>query len=203
VTRPPLNPWGDRRRARIGLLGGSFNPAHAGHRHIALRALGLLCLDEVWLLVSPQNPLKPVEGMAPLGQRLASAEAMAGGHPALRPTAMETAWGTAYTAHTLDMLRRRFPRIRFVWLMGADNLAGFHRWFRWDDIFRSVPVAILARGPYSARILGSRAAHRFKASRLPSSRARFLWQGRPPAWVFLHIRRHAASSTAIRNRREP
>lgn len=203
MTRPRINPWGEPRRARVGLLGGSFNPAHEGHRHIALLALRLLKLDEVWLLVSPQNPLKPVEGMAPLPERLASAQAMTGGHPALRATTIETDWGTRYTADTLDVLRRRFSRIRFVWLMGADNLAGFHRWFRWDSIFRSVPVAILARGPYSARTLGSRAAHRFAASRLPSSRARFLWQGPPPAWVFLHTRRHAASSTAIRNRRDP
>lgn len=203
MTRPPLNPWGEPRRAVVGLLGGSFNPAHDGHRHIALLALRLLGLDEVWLLVSPQNPLKPEAGMAPLGERLASAEAICGDHPRLRPTTIETDLGTRYTADTLEVLRRRFPRIRFVWLMGADNLAGFHRWHRWESIFRSVPVAILARGPYSARTLGGRAAHRFAGCRLPSSRARFLWQGRPPAWVFLHIRRHAASSTAIRNRRDP
>ncbi len=203
MTRPSLNPWGEPRRGRVGLLGGSFNPAHAGHRHIALLALRLLRLDEVWLLVSPQNPLKPVAGMAPLGQRLASAEAVCAGHPALRPTVIETELGTRYTADTVEVLRRRFPHIRFVWLMGADNLAGFHRWSRWESIFRSVPVAILARGPYSARTLGARAARRFAGSRLPSSRARFLWQGQPPAWVFLHIRRHAASSTAIRNRRDP
>jgi nicotinate-nucleotide adenylyltransferase len=203
VTRPRLNPWGEPRRARVGLLGGSFNPAHDGHRHIALQALRLLRLDEVWLLVSPQNPLKPVAGMAPLSERLASAQTICAGHPHLRPTTIETGWGTRYTADTLDMLRRRFRRIRFIWLMGADNLAGFHRWTRWQSIFQSVPVAILARGPYSARTLGSRAAHRFRQSRLPSSRARFLWQGQPPAWVFLHIRRHGASSTAIRNRREP
>ncbi len=203
MTRPSLNPWGERRRARVGLLGGSFNPAHDGHRHIALLALRLLCLDEIWLLVSPQNPLKPVAGMALQAERLASAERMAAGHPRLRPTSIETAWGTRYTADTLDVLRRRFPRIRFVWLMGADNLAGFHLWSRWQSIFRAVPVAILARGPYSARTLGSRAAHRYAHDRLPSSRARFLSQEKPPAWVFLHIRRHAASSTAIRNRREP
>lgn len=203
MTRPPLNPWGEPRRARVGLLGGSFNPAHEGHRHIALLALKLLGLDEVWLLVSPQNPLKPVIGMAPMTQRLASAEAVCAGHPRLRPTWIETQWGTRYTTDTLAVMRRRFPHIRFVWLMGADNLAGFHRWVRWDSIFHAVPVAILARGPYSARTLGSRAAHRFARSRLPSSRARFLWQGEPPAWVFLHIRRHAASSTAIRNRRQP
>lgn len=203
MTRPRLNPWGEPRRARVGLLGGSFNPAHDGHRHIALLALRLLGLDEVWLLVSPQNPLKPVAGMAPFTDRLDSARAVCAGHPRLRPTDVETHWGTRYTADTLALLRRRFPRIRFVWLMGADNLAGFHRWARWESIFRAVPVAILARGPYSARILGSRAAHRFAQSRQPSSRARFLWQGQPPAWVFLHTRRHAASSTAIRNRRDP
>ncbi|ARJ64878.1 nicotinic acid mononucleotide adenylyltransferase [Magnetospirillum sp. ME-1] len=203
MTRPRLNPWGEPRRARVGLLGGSFNPAHDGHRHIALLALRLLGLDEVWLLVSPQNPLKPVSGMAPLPERLASAETVCAGHPRLRPTAIETGLGTRYTADTLEMLRQRFPRIRFVWLMGADNLAGFHRWARWESIFQSVPVAILARGPYSARNLGTRAAHRFAHHRLPSSRARFLWQAQPPAWAFLHIRRHAASSTAIRNRRQP
>jgi nicotinate-nucleotide adenylyltransferase len=203
VTRPALNPWGERRRARVGLLGGSFNPAHDGHRHIALLALRLLGLDEVWLLVSPQNPLKPVEGMAPLADRLASTESVCAGHPRLRPTAIETDWSTRYTADTLEMMRRRFAHIRFVWLMGADNLAGFHLWARWQSIFRAVPVAILARGAYSARSLGAQAAHRFAHDRLPSSRARFLWQGKPPAWVFLHIRRHAASSTAIRNRREP
>ncbi|CUW37367.1 putative nicotinate-nucleotide adenylyltransferase NadD [Magnetospirillum sp. XM-1] len=203
MTRPRLNPWGETRRARVGLLGGSFNPAHDGHRHIALLALKLLSLDEIWLLVSPQNPLKPVAGMAPLAKRLASAETVCAGHPRLRPTDIETRWGTSYTADTLALLRLRFPRIRFVWLMGADNLAGFHRWARWESIFRAVPVAILARGPYSARTLGSRAAHRFAQSRQPSSRARFLWQGQPPAWAFLHTRRHAASSTAIRNRRQP
>jgi nicotinate-nucleotide adenylyltransferase len=147
--------------------------------------------------------LKPVDGMAPLADRLASARAICGGHPRLRPTAIETDWDTRFTADTLVRMRMRFPRIRFVWLMGADNLAGFHRWSRWESIFRSVPVAFLARGPYSARSLGSRAAHRFHSCRLPSSSARFLWQEDPPAWVFLHIRRHAASSTAIRNRREP
>ena len=202
TVRPP-NPWGDGRRVRVGLLGGSFNPGHEGHRHIALLALTLLGLDEVWLMVSPQNPLKSEAGMAPLAERLASAERIAARHPRLRPMALETRLGTRYTAHTLVQLRRRFARASFVWLMGADNLAGFHRWLRWDAIFGLVPVAILARGPYSARALASLAARRFAHSRLPPSRARNLWSRTPPAWVFLHTRRHAASSTAIRNRRAP
>lgn len=203
MTRPPPNPRGGRQRLRVGLLGGSFNPAHEGHRHIARLALRLLGLDEVWLLVSPQNPLKPAAGMAPLAERLASARAVCAGDPRLRPTAIETALGTRYTADTLALLKRRFPLVRFVWLMGADNLGQFHRWARWEEIIGSVPVAILARGPYSARSLGSRAAQRFRPARLAPSRARNLWSRRPPAWVFLHTRLHPASSTAIRDRRVP
>lgn len=192
------NPWGDRRRVRVGLLGGSFNPAHAGHRHIAELGLKLLRLDEIWLLVSPQNPLKPVAGMAPLAQRLESARAIARGNPRLRAAALETALGTRYTADTLAALKTRFPRTRFLWLMGADNLAQMARWARWPRIFRSVPVAILARGPYSARTLSTKAARRFDRFRASPGRARRLIGSRPPAWVFLHIRRHPASSTAIR-----
>ena len=192
------NAWGDRRRLRIGLLGGSFNPAHDGHRHIALASLRLLGLDEVWLMVSPQNPLKPVAGMAPLAQRLDSARAMAAPHPRLRACALESRWGTQYTADTLEMLHLRFPLSRFIWLMGADNLAQFQRWTRWDRIFKSVPVAILARGPYSARTLATKPAQRFKHCRCGGEGARSLGAKSPPAWVFLHIRRHPASSTAIR-----
>ena len=192
------NTWGDRRRVRVGLLGGSFNPAHDGHRHIAESALRLLGLDEVWLMVSPQNPLKPVAGMAPLDVRLASAAAMAAPHPRLKACALESRWGTRYTADTLAMLKRRFRRSRFVWLMGADNLAQFQRWARWDRIFKTVPVAILARGPYSAHTLATKPAHRFKHCRSGGEGARSLSAKPPPAWVFLHIRRHPASSTAIR-----
>ena len=192
------NAWGDRRRVRVGLLGGSFNPAHEGHRHIAMASLRMLGLDEVWLMVSPQNPLKSVAGMAPLGDRLASARAMAAPHPRLKTCALESRWGTQYTADSLAMLRVRFPRSHFVWLMGADNLAQFQRWARWDRIFKSVPVAILARGPYSAHTLASKPAQRFKHRRSGAEGARSLSAKPPPAWVFLHIRRHPASSTAIR-----
>ena len=203
MTPLPPNPWGDRRRVRVGLLGGSFNPAHAGHRHIAELALKLLCLDEVWLLVSPQNPLKPVAGMAPLPERLASARAIAAGHRRLKVSALECRLGTTYTADTLRRLRSRFRRSRFVWVMGADNLAQMERWARWDRIFAAVPVAILARGPYSARTLATKAAHRFARYRAAAEGARSLSAKPPPAWVFLHIRRHPASSTAIRGQGRP
>lgn len=193
-----INPYGDRRRVAIGLLGGSFNPAHAGHRHVAELALTLLGLDQVWLLVSPQNPLKAVAGMAPLAERLASAEGVVGRHPRVKVTAIETDLGTRYTADTLAELTRRFPKARFVWLMGADNLVQIVKWDRWIRIFQAVPVAILARSPYSQRALAGKAAHRLARFRLPDGRARGLAGRRPPAWVFLHTRLHPASATAIR-----
>ena len=200
--RVEINPRGDRRRLRIGLLGGSFNPAHDGHRHIAELALRLLGLDEVWLLVSPQNPLKPVAGMAPFAQRLRGAAAIAAGHPGIRATGIEADLGTRYTADTLDALKRRFPLARMVWLMGADNLAQVSRWSRWMRIFRALPVAILARGPYCERALAAKAARRLARFLLGPERARAL-AGRSalPSWVFLHIRRHPASATAIRAER--
>jgi len=194
----PPNPRGNRCRARVGLLGGSFNPAHEGHRHAALQALRRLGLDQVWLMVSPQNPLKSAAETQPLASRVESARRVAAGHPALRVTALETSLGTRFTADTLAMLVRRFPRIDFVWLMGADNLAQIHRWTRWTAIFRTVPVAILAREPYSERALAAKASRRFARFRCPSGKARGLWRKQLPAWVFLHIRRHPASSTALR-----
>ena len=126
----PAGPWGDRRRVRIGLLGGSFNPAHSGHRHVAERALAALGLDQVWLLVSPGNPLKPSRGMAPFAARLASARRIADGRRVVA-TGIEARLGTRYTADTLAELRRRFPRARFVLLLGADNLEQLPRWRRW------------------------------------------------------------------------
>jgi nicotinate-nucleotide adenylyltransferase len=179
-------------------LGGSFNPAHDGHRHIALQALRRLGLDQVWLMVSPQNPLKSSAETRPLSWRVESARRVAAGHPALRVTAMETQLGTRYTADTLAALLRRFPRVDFVWLMGADNLAQIHLWTRWTRIFRTVPVAILARAPYSERALAAKASRRFSRFRCPSGAARGLGRKHLPAWVFLHIRRHPASSTALR-----
>ena len=182
---------------RIGLLGGSFNPAHEGHRHVSLEALRRLGLDEVWWLVSPQNPLKPERGMAPLNQRLAAARRLARG-PQLRASALESALGTVYSADTVTALVRRFPRCRFVWLMGADNLVQISRWKNWETIFRTLPVAVFDRPSYSLRALAAPAARRFAGQRLPEAAARSLADRKPPAWVFVHQRLNPQSSTRIR-----
>ncbi len=138
----------------IGLLGGSFNPAHGAHRRISVHAMRALGLDEVWWLVSPGNVLKPVEGMADLSQRYASALAAARGAP-IRVTAIEAEMGTRYTVDTLVQLVRRYPRFRFIWLMGADNLAQFHRWRDWRGIARLMPIAVIARPGYDAHAMAS------------------------------------------------
>ncbi len=184
----------------IGLLGGSFNPAHAGHRHISEIALKRLRLDELWWLVSPQNPLKPVAGMAPFAERLAGARAIAR-HPRIRVTGIEADLRTSYTAETLRRLTRRFPRIRFIWLMGADNLAQIHQWKDWTQIFNTVAVAVLARPSYCLRALAGPAAHRFSRNRVPESASGALRRRRPPAWVFLVGPLNPLSATVIRARR--
>ncbi|MGV3481336.1 MAG: nicotinate-nucleotide adenylyltransferase, partial [Sphingobium sp.] len=132
---------------RIGLLGGSFNPAHQGHRDISRFALDALGLDEIWWMVSPGNPLKPARDMAPLPARLGSALRMSRGLP-IRATAIERTMGTRYTVDTLDALVRRYPKYRFIWLMGADNLDQFHLWRDWRKIARIVPIAVIARPGY-------------------------------------------------------
>ena len=137
-----------------GLLGGSFNPAHGGHRRITLFAIGALGLDEVWWLVSPGNVLKPAQGMAALSARLASARTQSRRAP-IRATAIERELGTRYTVDTLRTLKRRFPKRRFVWLMGADNLAQFHRWKNWRQIAREMPIAVIARPGYDAAAMAS------------------------------------------------
>ena len=137
-----------------GLLGGSFNPAHGGHRRIALFAMAALGLDEVWWLVSPGNPLKPRAGMAPLAARVASARAQAR-RARIKVTAIERELGTRYTVDTLRALGRRYPKHRFVWLMGSDNLAQFHRWRDWRGIARTMPIAVIARPGYDGAALAS------------------------------------------------
>ena len=139
---------------KIGLLGGSFNPAHGGHRRISLFARDALGLDEVWWLVSPGNVLKPAEGMASLPERLASAHKQARRAP-IRATAIEAQLGTRYTVDTLAAVVRRYPKLRFVWLMGADNLAQFHRWRQWRTIARTMPIAVIARPGYDAMAMVS------------------------------------------------
>ncbi len=182
---------------RIGLLGGSFNPAHQGHCEISLEALRRLKLDQVWWLVSPQNPLKPVAGMAPLEERLASAREAAP-DPRILATPLEDALGTVYTAQTVAALTARFPKVRFVWLMGADNLIEFSDWKDWPEIFRTVAIAVFDRPSYSSRALGAKAARRFARHRLAESAAMSLADKAPPAWVFIHQRLNPQSSTKIR-----
>ncbi|HLY46053.1 MAG TPA: nicotinate-nucleotide adenylyltransferase [Stellaceae bacterium] len=185
-------------RRRIGVLGGSFNPAHGGHMHISREALRRLDLDEVWWLVSPQNPLKPETGMAPFAVRLAEAAAIAAADRRVRVSDIEARLGTRYTADTLQALRRRFPGARFVWLMGGDNLAQFPYWRRWQEIFRSVPIAVFDRPGSASRALAGVAAQRFARARVPLRAARRLASLAPPAWAFFHTRLDPRSATRIR-----
>ncbi|MEE8559903.1 MAG: nicotinate-nucleotide adenylyltransferase [Alphaproteobacteria bacterium] len=185
---------------RIGLLGGSFNPAHDGHRHISLLALELLRLDEVWWMVAPQNPLKPAADMAPFEARMESALNVAR-HPQFHVTDIEDKLGTRYTADTLTSLKARFPRTKFVWLMGADNLVEIVEWENWTAIFATVPIAIFARRSYSSRALAGTAAQRYARHRVHRRQASSLADRTPPAWVFLHTSLSAASATQIRARR--
>jgi nicotinate (nicotinamide) nucleotide adenylyltransferase/ribosome silencing factor RsfS/YbeB/iojap len=182
-------------------LGGSFNPAHRGHLHITLLALRNLDLDEVWWLVSPQNPLKPARGMAPFAERLAGAEALAKGHPRVKVSAIEAALRTNYTADTIAALGRRFPRTRFVWLMGGDNLAQLPRWKRWAELAERVPIAVFDRPQTSLQALAGKAAQRFARSRVAADAARRLVEMEPPAWAFFHTRLDPHSATEIRERR--
>jgi nicotinate-nucleotide adenylyltransferase len=187
-------------RRRIGLLGGSFNPAHEGHRDISLAALSYLGLDEVWWLVSPQNPLKPEKGMASFEERMASARAMAH-HPRIRVTGIERTLGTRYTADTLRKLITRFPSCRFVWLMGADNLAQIASWRDWTRIFHLTPIAVFDRPTYTSKALTSLAARRFHRSRRREAALKTLAATPAPAWVFVHHRLNPISATQIRAER--
>lgn len=186
-------------KRRIGLLGGSFNPAHAGHVHLSLEALKTLGLDEVWWLVSPANPLKKASDLAAYETRLSRARAVAAGHGAIRVSDIEARRGWRYTIDTLRGLRRCYPRTQFVWLMGADNLHHFHRWRKWEDIAELVPIAVFDRAPFTFAALRSRFALRHAAARLPERMAGRLVHTRPLAWVFVHMPRHALSATLIRN----
>lgn len=184
-------------RRRIGLLGGSFNPAHGGHRRISLHARAALGLDAVWWLVSPGNPLKPAAGMAPLTARIANALRQARRAP-IRVTAIERELGTRYTVDTLRALERRFRGTEFVWLMGADNLAEFHRWRDWRSIARAMPIAVIARPGYDGAALASPAMAWLRRYRVPA--ASFKTRGRwsAPALVLLRFDPDPRSATAIR-----
>jgi len=193
--------FGDRRRARVGLLGGSFNPAHAGHLHVAGIARRRLRLDQVWLLVSPGNPLKPRAGMAPLDERLAAARRRFAGTRRLVVSGIEAAFGTRYTVDTMRLLQRRFPRVRFVWIMGADLLTQLPHWRRWTDITRRLAFIVLPRPSYSYPALAGQAAHRLRASRRPMREAALL-PGCAPGWAFLPAREINLSATEIRRAAE-
>ncbi|WP_156680978.1 nicotinate-nucleotide adenylyltransferase [Sphingomonas profundi] len=182
---------------RVGLLGGSFNPAHGGHRRISLAAIDALGLDEVWWLVSPGNPLKPAEGMAPLAARLASARAMARRAP-IRPTAIERRLGTRFTVDTLVRLVRLYPDRRFIWLMGADNLAQFPLWRQWRRIARTVPIAVIARPGYDDRARAGLAMGWLGRFVHPPGRSREWTSWRPPALVLLRFRPDPTSATRLR-----
>lgn len=184
---------------RIGLFGGSFNPAHQGHRHASLLALNRLGLDEIWWLVSPQNPLKPASGTPPLAARLAEARAVAR-HPRIRVTDLEAQLGTRYTADTLVRLKARYPGVRFVFIIGADNLIDLPRWRHWTSIMTRMPLAVIARPGYELKALAAKPALRFAASRWPEARARGLARAKSPAWVFLHGPLDPTSSTGLRTR---
>jgi len=184
-------------RRRIGLLGGSFNPAHGGHRRISLYLLRVLALDEVWWLVSPGNPLKPRTGMAPLAARVRSAMAQARRAP-IRVTAIERELGTRYTVDTLGALTRRYRKNDFVWLMGSDNLAQFHRWKDWRGIARTMPIAVIARPGYDASAIASPAMAWLRRFSVPLSS--FVGRGEwsAPTLVTLRFDPDERSATAIR-----
>jgi nicotinate-nucleotide adenylyltransferase len=179
----------------IGLLGGSFNPAHDGHVHASELALKQLRLDRVWWLVSPQNPLKPVAGMASLETRLRSARQLAR-HPRITVTDLESTLGTRFTVDTLKGLKRRFPLVQFVWLIGSDNLLQMPRWRAWKDIFATVPVAVIARpGSVLAARCGP-AATRFRRAYVRANSHLSVMP--PPIWTMLDGKRSGASATFLR-----
>jgi nicotinate-nucleotide adenylyltransferase len=180
---------------RVGLLGGSFNPAHNGHLHASELALKLLGLDYVWWLVSPQNPLKPECGMAPLEARIATARRLVRHCPRIRVTGIEKELGTRYTIDTIARLKQRFSQMRFVWIMGSDNLVTFHRWRRWPDLARSLPIAVVRRPGTALAPLASQLTQRFRVRG-----AGKLADTAPPVLSVLDARRNPESASAIRSR---
>lgn len=178
----------------IGILGGSFNPAHSGHLYISLEAMKRLGLRQIWWLVSPQNPLKPKEGMAPFAERLAGAKKIAR-HPKIRVLDIEKKFGTPYTYDTLRRLKAQYPGHRFILIMGADNFAELPRWRRWREIFRLAPVAVFNRDAFFPPIMVGKPAVCFRNYR------KFMPISRPPGWIFFAIGKKAISATKIRQTR--
>src|SRR5262245_29824897 len=197
-ARPPYAAPGQA----IGLLGGSFNPPHLAHRMISEAALKRLGLDKVWWVVSPGNPLKRRAGTMPLDERILLCRALAK-NPHIVVTDFEKDLQTPYTASTLAFLKARSPLVRFVWIMGADNLATFDRWQRWREIFTLVPIAVVDRPGWRLKALASKAARAFAAARVPQADARGLTHRPPPAWTFLTGPLSQVSSTALRSKAKP
>ena len=192
VKLPPHQPG-----LKVGLLGGSFNPAHEAHLAVSRLAMRRLGLDRVWWLVTPGNPLKDTRALPPLADRLAAARVIAA-HPRIDVTDLEAAIGTRFTADTITWLTRRFPAVRFVWIMGADNLAQFDRWRNWRAIAAAVPIAVVDRFGASYAATASPAAQALASARIRERDARSLPDRKPPAWVYLHGLKSPLSSTAIR-----
>ena len=182
----------------IGLLGGSFNPAHGGHLHITLHGLKALGLDEVWWLVSPRNPLKSKESLASYEQRLQSAKAVAKPYRRIRVMDIEKRYNTRYSYETIRLLQNRYRGTRFVWLIGADNLAQFHRWRRWQQLMGSIPIVIFDRTPYSHTSLRSKAMIRARKFLLKNNQIDGF--SHAPSIVFVHLKRDPLSSTLIRKK---
>lgn len=182
---------------RIGVMGGSFNPPHEGHAMVAATALKRLQLDQVWWLVTPGNPLKPHGDLPNLANRMAACRVLAG-DPRMRVTAFERELRTPYTAATLAFLKRRYPSVTFIWVMGADNLATFHRWQRWRQIASQMSIAVVDRPGWRLRALSSPAALALQRLRVPEARARHLGRSGGARWTFLSARLSPASSTQLR-----
>jgi nicotinate-nucleotide adenylyltransferase len=185
---------------RTGLLGGSFNPAHPGHRHVSLQAMKKLGLHELWWLVSPGNPLKSgAKDMASQLDRMKSAQVLTR-RSRIKPTAIESQLGTRYTIDTLRKIIRKYPKRRFIWLMGGDNLAQFHQWRDWRSIARLLPIAVLTRPGYTDKARTSRAAGDLRRFVRREGQSNLWTRWRPPALVLLHFRPDPSSATAVRRR---
>lgn len=185
------------RGQRVGLMGGSFNPPHEGHWEVADTAMRRLRLDQVWWIVTPGNPLKGHGDLPPLGERMLLAGRIAA-HPRMRVTGFEADLGSPFTAVTIGFLKRRYPATQFVWIMGADSLAGFHRWQNWRAIAATVPMAVADRPAWRLKALASPAAQALSRFRLPESRAATLPGRTPPSWTFLTTKLIARASSDIR-----
>ena len=192
LRMPPVAPG-----MRVGLFGGSFDPPHAGHVLVAETALRAFGLHALWWIVTPGNPLKDTSGLAPLAERIDASRALID-DPRVRVTAFEAGHRVRYTADMLRLVLDRHRDVRFAWVMGADNLSGFHRWQEWEWIARNVPIGVVDRPGSTLRTVASRFAIRFARDRLDETDARVLPTRAPPAWVFLHGPRSGLSSTALR-----